>query len=87
MPKPIILKSSPHSSRDRAKFGYGRVDPSDGLSKAELKILNDLQDAVTESGHGGLAEDSAHSPGLRPRAVRVGCPQPFGRTGVKLSGA
>jgi hypothetical protein len=53
MPKPIILKSSPHASRDRAKFGNGQVDPGDGLSKAELKILNDLQDAVTEAGTEG----------------------------------
>ena len=53
MPKPIILKSSPHASRDRAKFGSDQVDPSDGLSKAERKILNDRQDAVTEAGTEG----------------------------------
>jgi hypothetical protein len=49
MPPPIILKSSPHSSRDRTKFGAPRVDATDGISKAEQQVLDAQQDAVTES--------------------------------------
>ena len=53
LPPPIILKSSPHSSRDRTRFGAAPVDPADGLSEAELKVLEDRQDAVTEAGTEG----------------------------------
>ena len=49
MPKRIILKSSPHGVNERTKFGTQQVDPSDGISKAEAKILDARQDAVAES--------------------------------------
>lgn len=50
MPKRIILKSSPHGATVRGKFGTTTVDTSDGISKAEGKILDAQQDAVTEAG-------------------------------------
>ena len=55
MPKPIILKSTPHASHERTKLGATAppVDPSDGISPAEQQILDAQQDAVTEtSGQG-----------------------------------
>ena len=48
MPKPIVLKSSPHASR-RGKFGASPVNPADGLSAAELRVLEAEQDAKTEA--------------------------------------
>jgi phosphatidylserine/phosphatidylglycerophosphate/cardiolipin synthase-like enzyme len=47
MPKPIVLKSSPNAAR-RGKFGTG-VDPADGLSAAELRILEADVEAKTEA--------------------------------------
>jgi phosphatidylserine/phosphatidylglycerophosphate/cardiolipin synthase-like enzyme len=47
MPPPIVLKSSPHASR-RGKFGTG-VNPADGISAAELRILEAEVEAKTEA--------------------------------------
>ena len=49
MPKPIMLKSSPHGASRRGKFGASPVDPSNGLSAAELRLLEAEQDAKTEA--------------------------------------